>query len=213
MNNTRNSLLVAKSDIHNSNTMKTSTLATSGESKCEHASSLTFRFKQALLTIVVLFASFIGGCGYQMGSLMHPQIKTIAIGPVKNETIAPFLSAYMRQALCEQFQFDGSLKLKGLEEADCVLYGKITKIATHGVKEDSYDNLQTYRASEWRATVTFEFVVVIPGKEKLMVNNRIVNGTARFQVMADQAVTKVRGFQQACRDAAAQAVIYTTEAW
>ena len=166
-----------------------------------------------MMILVLFIASFGGGCGYHMGSLMHPQIKTIAIGPVKNETIAPFLSAYMRQALCEQFQFDGSLKLKGVKEADCVLYGKVTKIETKGVKEDSNDNLQTYRASEWRATVTFEFVVIVPGKEKLLINNRIVTGASNFQVMADQAVTKVRGFQQACRDAAQQAVIYTTEGW
>jgi hypothetical protein len=144
---------------------------------------------------------------------MHPQIKTIAIGPVKNDTTAPFLSAYMRQSLCEQFQFDNSLEVKGLKEADCILYGRVTKIETRGVMEDSSDNLQTYRASEWQVSVTFEFAVVIPGKAKLLVNNREVIGTAKFQVMADQAVTKVRGFQQACRDAAEQAVVYTTEAW
>lgn len=213
MNNTNNPLLIPESDIHSSEAMKSSEIATCGDSKCERTLSLRFLCKQALLTIAVLLASFGGGCGYHMGSLMHPQIKTIAIGPVKNETIAPFLSAYMRQALCEQFQFDSSLKLKGLKEADCVLYGKVTKIETRGVKEDSYDNLQTYRASEWQVTVTFEFVVAIPGKDKLMVNNRVVSGTAQFQVMADQAVTKVRGFQQACRDAAEQAVVYTTEAW
>jgi hypothetical protein len=166
-----------------------------------------------MVILVLLIASFGGGCGYHMGSLMHPQIKTIAIGPVKNETIAPFLSAYMRQALCEQFQVDGSLKLKGLNEADCILYGKVTKIETKGVREDSSDNLQTYRASEWKAIVTFEFVVMVPGKEKLLINNRIVTGSSNFQVMADQAVTKVRGFQQACRDVAQQAVIYTTEGW
>ena len=148
-----------------------------------------------------------------MGSLMHPQVKTIAIGPVKNDTKAPFLSAYMRQSLCEQFQFDNSLKVKGLKEGDCILYGRVTKIETKGVMEDSTDNKQTYQASEWEVAVTFEFVVVIPGKKKLLVNNREVTGTATFQVMADQAVTKVCGFQQACRDAAQQAVVYTTEAW
>lgn len=183
------------------------------ESEKNSRGSIFLLKRTFVATTILLVAAFGGGCGYHMGSLMHPQVKTIAIGPVKNETIAPFLSAYMRQALCEQFQFDGSMKVKGLKEADCILYGKVTKIETKGVKEDSYDNLQTYRASEWEVTVTFEFVVVIPGREKLLVNNRVVNGTAKFQVMADQAVTKVRGFQQACRDAAQQAVVYTTEAW
>ena len=170
-------------------------------------------FRMLAIAAVLTTCALSGGCGYHMGSIMHPQIKSIAIGPVKNNTKAPFLSAYMRQSLCEQFQFDNSLKVKGLKEADCVLYGKVTKIETHGVMEDSSDNQQTYRASEWQVRVTFEFAVIVPGKKKLLVNNREVVGTAKFQVMADQAVTKVRGFQQACRDAAQQAVVYTVEAW
>jgi hypothetical protein len=166
----------------------------------------------SVLALALAMAS-IPGCGYQMGSIMHPQIKTIAIAPIKNETLEPYGSAAMRGALCEQFVVDGSLKVTSLEKADCILYGRITNVKARGTLEDAFDNGQTYRAAEWTATVTFEFEVVIPGRKKPLIEKRIVSGTAQFQVMADQQATRRRGMKQACADAARQAVIYTVEAW
>jgi hypothetical protein len=165
----------------------------------------------ALTVFSVLF--IISGCGYQMGSLMHPQVKSIAIAPIVNETLEPLASAQMRKALCEQFQFDSSLKLKQLETADCILYGRIIDVETTATSEDTYDNEQTYRAAEWSVQITFEFVVMVPGRKEPLVNTRRVTGSAKYQVMADQAITRRRGVEQACREAAEQAVIYTTEAW
>ncbi len=162
-----------------------------------------------LLTLVLALP----GCGYKMGSIMHPQVKSIAIAPIKNDTLEPFASANMRQSLCEQFQFDNSLKLKQIPTADCILYGKIIEVTTAATMEDSVDNEQTYRAAEWRVSIVFEFVVMIPGRKKPLIKKRRVSGTAKYQVAADQAITRRRGVQQACRNAAEQAVVYTTEAW
>jgi len=163
--------------------------------------------------IILAVVSVSGGCGYHIGSLMHPQVKTIAIAPVTNDTLEPLAAAQMRKALCEQFQFDGSLKLKQLDTADCILYGRVIKVETTATSEDTSDNKQTYRAAEWSVAVTFEFVVMVPGRKKPLIDTRRVKGSARYQVMADQAVTRRRGVEQACRNAAEQAVVYTTEAW
>jgi len=165
-----------------------------------------------LIFSIVVF-SLITGCGYKMGSIMHPQVKSIAIAPVTNDTLEPFASAYMRGSLCEKFQFDNSLKLKQLGTADCILYGKIIEVNTTATMEDSVDNKQTYRAAEWSVSVIFEFVVMIPGRNRPLISKRRVSGSAKYQVAADQAITRRRGVQQACRDAAEQAVVYTTEAW
>ena len=175
--------------------------------------NMKFLYKIMKLPALALIIFYAGGCGYHMGSLMHPQVKSIAIAPITNETLAPFISADMRGALCSQFQFDNSLKLKDLKTADCILYGRVTEVKVNATSEDSSDNEQTYRAAEWQLNVTFEFMVMIPGREKPLISKRRVVGAARYQVMADQAVTKRRGIQQACREAARQAVIYTTEAW
>jgi len=170
-------------------------------------------FKITALVLLVFIMLPTGGCGYKMGSIMHPQVKSIAIAPISNETLEPFVSAEMRGALCEKFQFDNSLSLKDLKTADCILYGKVVEVKTTATAEDSTDNEQTYRAAEWGVSVTLEFVVSIPGRKETLINKRRVTGTANYQVMADQAVTRRRGVKQACRNAAQEAVVYTTEAW
>ena len=62
-------------------------------------------------TLFLLLFLLLGGCGYQVGSLMHPQVKTVAVAPVVNETVAYNVAAEMRGLLCECFITDGSLKL------------------------------------------------------------------------------------------------------
>lgn len=163
--------------------------------------------------LLIACTLFINGCGYHFGSLMHPQVKSIAVAPVTNETLEPYVSADLRNALCEQFQFDGSLKLKSLKEADCIIYGRVIKVETTDTADATFDNSQTFRAAEWSVAVTFEYQVLIPGKKKPLIPKRRVTGMAKYQIFADQQTTRRRGVQQACRNAAQNAVIYTTEAW
>jgi hypothetical protein len=154
-----------------------------------------------------------GGCGYHVGSMMHPQVKSIAIAPVKNETLEPLATQYMRKQLAQQFQRDGSLTLKSLETADCILYGRILKVVTNETAEDSYDQDMTYRSAQWGLTIEFEYVVMIPGRKDPLVNRRIVKGTASYDVTNDHNIGRRVGLDQAAMEAARQAVIYTTEGW
>jgi Lipopolysaccharide-assembly len=153
------------------------------------------------------------GCGYHMGSVMHPQVKSIAIAPLKNDTIEAMATQFMRQALAEQFDIDRSLKLKSLEEADCVIYGRIIEVKTTAIGFDSNNNEQSYQPAEFALKIKFEFVVIIPGREKPLINTREVEGVATYQVAADNDIARRRGIQQACRMAAQKAVVYTVEAW
>ncbi|MFZ2653685.1 MAG: hypothetical protein WAX69_02100 [Victivallales bacterium] len=153
------------------------------------------------------------GCGYHMGSVMHPQVKTIAIAPLKNDTIESMATQYMRQALSEQFDIDRSLKVKPMEEADCIIYGRIVEVKTTSIALDSTNNEQSYTPAEFHLQVKFEFVVIVPGREKALINNREVVGEATYQVTADLNIARRRGVQQACRSAAQKAVVYTVEAW
>ncbi|OGV44298.1 MAG: hypothetical protein A2X48_08360 [Lentisphaerae bacterium GWF2_49_21] len=170
------------------------------------------KYEICLLVAASMFL-LIAGCGYQLGSVMHPQIKTIAIAPIKNETIEMMATQFMRQSLAEQFELDNSLKVKGLEEADCVLYGKIVSVKTTSIGYDSHNDDQTYTPAEFSLEVKFEFVVIIPGRAKPLVNNRQVIGRASYQVAMDNDIARRRGIQQACREAAEQIVIDTVEAW
>ena len=176
---------------------------------------LTKNFTNRNITLFTLLISLfaLSGCGYQMGSLMHPQVKSIAVAPVTNETIEPWVSADLRGSLCEQIQWDGSLQLKDLKTADCIIFGRVTEVETVSTANATFDARQTFRASEWQVQVTFEYEVLIPGKKRPLISKRRVTGNAKYQIFVDQATTRRRGVQQACRNAAQEAMIYITEGW
>ena len=75
--------------------------------------------------VYLLLACFIilisAGCGYNVSTIQNPQIKSIAIAPIKNESVMPNVSEFMRNALAEAFQVDGSYKVSNQYEADCIL--------------------------------------------------------------------------------------------
>ncbi|MBN2641622.1 MAG: hypothetical protein JXR78_08220 [Victivallales bacterium] len=153
------------------------------------------------------------GCGYQLGSLMHPQVKSIAISQVTNDTLFPYVSSEMRGALAEAFCVDGSLKVKNISTADCILHCKVTSISISEIAKTSTDDDRIFRAAEWRVTLAAEFVVIIPSMKDPLIAKRTVAGTADFQGFGDYNTMMRQGIRQAAFEAAKQMVEYTTEAW
>ena len=155
----------------------------------------------------------VSSCGYQMGSMMHPQIKSIAIAEIKNDAMEPQLTNAARMEIAAQFQSDNSLELKQKDEADCILYCRIISTDNASIRYDSDDEDETYIPSEFRITVNAEFTVIIPGRSEPLVAKRSVSGSANYQYNADPSVGKYYGMRQACYNLARQIVEYTTEAW
>ncbi len=171
----------------------------------------------AYLVILGLLAGFSGlmltGCGYHLGTFMHPQVKSIAIAPVVNDSTAYNVAAEMRGKLTEAFMRDGSLKVENLRDADCILYAKVVNIAFAEVTESSYDDDVVYRAAEWQVRIEVEFSVIIPGREGHLIKPRTITANANFQVQADMDTNRRYGIQQAAWNAANTIVEYTTEGW
>ncbi len=167
--------------------------------------------KSLLLSVILL--TLLPGCGYRIGSLMHPEIKSIAVAPVKNRTLGYHLAADVRKVLCERVMVDGSLKLKDLGTADCILYATVTDIHFSEVADVSRDQGDNYHANEWSATVKIKFTVIIPGRKKPLLPPTEVDGTANFQGYGDIETGREQGVQQACYDAATKVVQAITEAW
>ena len=167
-----------------------------------------------ILCALVTGALFSTSCGYHMGSMMHPQIQTIAIADIRNDSREPLLTAFMRQQLAEQIMVDGSLKLVSKEKADCILYCHIANVQSRTVREDSDDGKQeTYRPSEINVTVNGEFTVLIPGRSEPLIPKRKISGNSNYQYESDPQITRISGLKQACYNFARMAVQYTTEAW
>ena len=169
--------------------------------------------KQIFSTLIASALTLLAGCGYHWGSIMHPQVKSIAIAPVVNETTAYNVASDMRMMLAEQFTLDGSLELTSLETSDCILETRVLSVKFTEIDDDSYDASVIYRPSEWRVEVDAEFRVIIPGVREPLVNTRKVVGRALFKSQADMETNRIQATRMACSEAAKQIIIYTTEAW
>lgn len=162
----------------------------------------------AVLTVILL----VGGC-YKIGYMGHPQIESIGVAPVTNQTTSYNAAFEMRNLLSEQFMNDGSYKLKNLNEADCLVYANIVDYTVTKSRDTSRDDDVTFRVIEWRIVVAVEFTVIIPGRKEPVISKRQVSGTAIFQSSGDMESSRRSGLRMACRDAAQTIVQYTTEAW
>ena len=165
----------------------------------------------SILTFLALV--LLPGCGYRFGSLMHPQINSIAIAPVTNETVAYNIGPQVRGLLCEAFQQDGSLQLKRESNADCILYARITNVSYSQSTWSSVNDENKYLPVEWRVNITIEYSVVIPGELKPLIATRRTAGSATFMTGADMEAGRMSGVRQAALVAARKIVSEVTEAW
>lgn len=170
----------------------------------------TFRLT-ALAASLLLFCN---AC-YRVGSLMHPQFKTVAVAPVQNETVEYDLAAQVRGLLCERFMVDGSLKLVDEKEADCIVYARVTDVRFSEVSwaKDSKDGEDIFLPNEWSVTMTLEYSVVIPGRAQPLVKARKVTGTADFETGPDQMIGRLNGIRQAAYDASKNLISSFAEGW
>ncbi|MBE6364249.1 MAG: hypothetical protein E7053_00695 [Lentisphaerae bacterium] len=170
--------------------------------------------KKILLLASVSTLLIFTGCGYKFGSLNHPQLQSIAVAPVTNETLAYNASAVLRGLLCERFTTDGSMKLESDEAADCILYARVTEVTyqalDYGTAPDGDDS---FLANEWRCKVTVEYSVILPGRGKPLIHNRVATGNADFITGPDLETSRRNAMRQALFAATKSIVSNITEGW
>ena len=168
-------------------------------------------------TAILLFAmisALLAGCGYKFGSLAHPQLETIAVAPVTNDTLAYNAAAVLRGMLSERITTDGSLTLKSRSQADCILYARISdvqyKALGYGTTTLGDD---TYMPDEWRCTITVEYSVIIPGRGKPLIASKTVTGKSDFVPGPDLETGRINALRQAAFDASKTIVSNIVEGW
>ena len=156
---------------------------------------------------------FLSGCGYHVGSIGHPQIKTVAIAEVKNESYEVLASALLRNVLAERFQFDNTLKLTSLEKADCIVYARVTNVYNRSISWKNTSRVENYRANEYSLSIGVEYTVLMPGSPKPLVPRRFVRGSSTYLFAHDPAIGRSGALKQCMLRIADQIVSATTEAW
>jgi len=166
-----------------------------------------------------VWVCFLVGCGaYHWGSVMHPQVKTLAVGTFTNDTKEGDLSVWLRQQIVEQVMGDGSLRVVSSSSADAIVQGRIIQCLSQGVTSTdrrpvSDDDSDSYQYSIFRAQVQVEFEVVIPGREEPLVARRVITGYADYSRLADLHIARRRALRQATVEAGIAVVAAITEAW
>jgi len=159
---------------------------------------------------------FLAGCGYRLGGMMHPQIKTIGVAPVVNETLMYNAAAVTRGVICERFTTDGSVKLVDESKADCILYARVLSatFAETSWTSHKYSNGEdSYTPNEWTLNISIEYSVVLPGKLEPLVPKRIATGSTSFTSGPDVENSRLNAMRQAAFDAAKSIVSSVTEGW
>ena len=170
-------------------------------------------FRFFFLAAVSLTAFLLPGCGYHLGSISHPQIKTVAIADVKNETYEVLAGTLLRNILAERFQFDNSLKLTSMDKADCIVYARVVNISNSGISWNFNSKVEDYRANEYRLSVVVQYTVLMPGRAKPLVPQSIASGSSLYLFALDPAIGRVGALKQALLRVSNQIVVATTEAW
>ncbi|MBE6358075.1 MAG: hypothetical protein E7057_02375 [Lentisphaerae bacterium] len=154
------------------------------------------------------------GCGYTVGSLGHPQLESVAVAPVTNDTLAYNAAATLRGLLCERVTTDGTMKLKSLESADCIIYAKVKKVSYNALNYGTLPNGDdTILANEWNCKVEVVFSLIMPGRGKPLFAERTVSGSSKFINGPNMETSRENALRQALFDAAKTVVSNITEGW
>lgn len=170
-------------------------------------------FRFFFLAVIASTAMLLPGCGYHLGSIAHPQIKTVAIAEVKNETYEVLAATLLRNILAERFQFDNSLKVTSMEKADCIVYARVVNVANSGISWNFNSKVEDFRANEYQLTVTVQYLVRMPGRAQPLVPQSTAVGSCLYLFALDPAIGRVGALKQALLRVSNQIVAATTEAW
>ncbi|MCM8535590.1 MAG: LPS assembly lipoprotein LptE [Lentisphaeraceae bacterium] len=168
--------------------------------------------RNSFLVLAVLF--LITGCGYNVGYLSHPQIKTVGIGKIKNLTDEPRLATYLRESLKERFMFDGSIKVVDADKADIIINGEVTNYTVNtagSVSEGNREQRNGFFASIYRTTMNFNYK--IKTRKQWDVQSGTATGYADYTELLDQQEEKRNSLKRASYEVSKEVVRNITEAW
>lgn len=171
------------------------------------------KFRLLLLMLLSLFA--VSGCGYRIGFVGHPQISSLGVAPVANETLLYNAAGTLRALLCERIMNDGTYKLKGENEADSVVHARVleAKFSEISWSSSNTDDTGDFFPEYYKVTVTVEYSVILPGRLTPLIGPAKVTGEAMFDHVIDLETARRNGIKQALWDATKKIIDGCTEAW
>lgn len=154
------------------------------------------------------------GCasmGYNLGSMLPPDIETVYVPMVQNATTEPQLEAEATRAVIDTIQRDGSLKVAGEAEADAVLHIVLT---SYQIVPIAYRRDTRTAAEEYRIYLTAQVALLLnDGSGQVVAQSPAVRGESTFQMVGDLTTSKRLGLPIAAQDLAHDIVETIVEYW
>jgi hypothetical protein len=111
--------------------------------------NVRFTIDRALVAVGVS-VSLLAGCGYHFigtGSRLPPEIHTISLGPIRNDTREVRIDKQLLESLEDEISSHGRLEVVPAGQGDCVLTGMVRDYVSRPVAFNSRDEALQYQAS------------------------------------------------------------------
>lgn len=143
--------------------------------------------------------------------MLPPDIQTVFIPTIENSTREPNVESDITQALVEEIQKDGSLRVVNDETtADSILY---VQLIDYRLQPIDYDSLQETRANEYRLRLKAKVRLVRRATNEIIGEYPSVKGDTDFPFTGDLTTTKRNNLPDAARDLSHDIVELVVETW
>jgi hypothetical protein len=151
------------------------------------------------------------GFGYDLGSMLPPEIQTVFIPTVQNNTDEPQLETEATRAVVEAIQRDGSLHIASEEDADSILHIVLT---SYQIVPIAYRRDTRTAADEYRIYLTAQIALMRnDGSGTVVAQSPSVRGESTFVLAGDLTSSKRIGLPVAANDLAQHIVEQIVEYW
>ncbi len=141
----------------------------------------------ACLVLVFLFPVFAVNCGYSSRSLLRSNVRSIYVPIFDNNTFRRGYEFDLTKAVRDQILLRTRLDIVDKDEADSILFGKITSVDENVLIEDREDNIV-----ESRVMVAIEIRWVDKRTGRTILERKNIRRPAEFIVLRNETLTSSR---------------------
>ncbi|MFH1855855.1 MAG: LptE family protein [Candidatus Omnitrophota bacterium] len=169
--------------------------------------------------LLLSLITFLAGCGYSLGSLLSPHIKTVYVETFKNKTLQENIEIKVSDEIKQRYNWDGNLRVvNNKEEADAVLEGEVVDYIRQPARYSEADNKTI---DEYKLVVAVNLKFIDAAKDETLWTESNFTGEAFYVISGTMADTQTRvranseekAFEFALEDLAQNVVDRTTEGW
>lgn len=160
-----------------------------------------------LLAVTLLLS---GCAGYRVGSMLPGDVKTVHVPTFVNRTTEPLLELDATQAVIQELQRDGSLRVVAEANADAILTVVLTEYRLEPV---SFRKDVRTAAQQYRAFIVANMVMRRTSDQSVVVEAPRIEGRFVFDVIGDLTSSKLTANPQAASDLAVNMVQRMVEYW